>query len=261
MNVDLLIQSVNLRGRLEVPRGARGLIIFVYGGGSSRLSSGNIFLANKLFKVGYATLIFDLLTGDEDRWSVNKFEVDMLTERLIGVTKWCMENEITQGLSIGYFGTSTGSAAALSAAVYWGTKIEAVVSRGGRPDLAMDELDLIEAPVLLIAGGEDKEIIGLNRKAYIKIGCVKKMEIVLGASHLFEELGAMEKVSDLAISWFDKFLFNEVKEGVASVCQEDRPKKVAEKSRPQIANERNSIKATGKRYYLAAKLRNKSTKK
>ena len=202
MKVQLQIQNVSLVGDLEIPSGAFGLVIFAHGSGSSSQSPRNIFVAGELNKAGFATLLFDLLSEKEDKIRKNRFDIELLTERLIGVTKWALESEKTKTLKIGYFGASTGSAAALSAAAYWGTKISAVVSRGGRPDLAMEELDLIEAPVLLIVGGEDKETIDLNRKAYIKIGCVKKTEIVVGATHLFEEPGALEKVARVASQWF-----------------------------------------------------------
>ena len=228
MEVEILIQNIMLKGSLNVPVEPKGLIIFAHGSGSSRFSPRNIFVADELNKEGYTTLLFDLLTEEEDKWPVNKFEIELLTERLIGVTKWCTENEKTKNLKIGYFGASTGSAAALSAAAYWGTKIFSVVSRGGRADLAMEELDLIEAPVLLIVGGNDKEVIDLNRKAYVKIGCVKKMEIVAGATHLFEEEGALEKVAELAINWFNRFLPDEsVKQRIAPISKEKRAQEIA----------------------------------
>lgn len=226
--MELLIRNENLKGFLEIPDNASGLIIFAHGSGSSRMSPRNLFVAEALNKAGFATLLFDLLTEQEEKWPVNKFEIELLTERLIGVTKWCMDNGKTSGLKIGYFGASTGSAAALSAAAYWGTKVYAVVSRGGRPDLAMDELDLIEAPVLLIVGGEDREVIDLNRKAYIKIGCTKKMEVISGATHLFEEEGALEKVAGLAINWFGRFLvYEQAKDRVTPISQEYRANQVA----------------------------------
>ncbi|KKT67961.1 MAG: hypothetical protein UW64_C0033G0006 [Microgenomates group bacterium GW2011_GWC1_44_37] len=152
------------------------------------------------------TLLLDLLTPKEDAVTGNRFDIELLTERLIAVTKWCMENEKTRKLRIGYYGASTGSAAALSAAAYWGTKIKAVVSRGGRPDLAVDVLDLIESPTLLIVGGEDKQVVDYNRFAYQKLGCIKKMEIIAGATHLFEEKGALERVAEISSMWFVKYL-------------------------------------------------------
>ncbi|KKS92759.1 MAG: hypothetical protein UV68_C0036G0023, partial [Candidatus Collierbacteria bacterium GW2011_GWC2_43_12] len=148
----------------------------------------------------------DLLTEEEDRVYENRFNMEILTERLIAVTKWCIEQEKSRGLRIGYFGASTGAAAALSAAAYWGTKIKAVVSRGGRPDLAMEVLDLIESPTLMIVEGEDKQVIDLNRQAYQKIGAIKKMEVIQGATNLFEEERAMGKVAELTGLWFVKYL-------------------------------------------------------
>lgn len=218
MEIEILIQNVLLKGELNVPLEAKGIIIFSYCDGNSTLNSTNQFVVEKFNMAGYATLLLDLLIEEEEKWPVNKFEIGYMTERLIGVTKWCVENEKTRGLKIGYFGLNTGSAVALSAAAYWGTKIVAVVSLGGRPDLAMEELDLIEAPVLLIVEEEDKEIIDYNRKAYVKIGCVKKMEIVLKATHSFEVEGTQEKMAELAKNWFNRFLLDEgVKERIASV--------------------------------------------
>jgi putative phosphoribosyl transferase len=206
MEVEILIQSARLLGDLNIPDEAKGLIIFAYGSGKGRLNPRNTFLASKLNATGLATLVFDLLMDEEKNEVSEKTDINNLTERLIGVTKWCTEKTETKGLKIGYMGAGVGSAVALSAAAYWGTKIVAVVSRGGRPDLAMEELDLIEAPTLLIVGGKDNKGIVFNRKAYIKIGCVKKMEIVLGATHLFEEPGMMEKVAELASAWFLRFI-------------------------------------------------------
>lgn len=206
MEVAILIQNVELRGILEVPAKAKSLVIFAHGSGSGRLSERNMLVAAELQKLGIATLLFDLLTEKEDKVYENRFNIEILTERLIAVTKWCLEGEKTRGLRIGYYGASTGAAAALSAAAYWGTRIKAIVCRGGRPDLAMEVLDLIESPTLLIVGGEDKQTIDFNRQAYQKIGAVKKTEIIIGATHLFEEPGAMEKVAELTGSWFMKYL-------------------------------------------------------
>jgi putative phosphoribosyl transferase len=206
MELQIQIQNVILKGDLKITDNAVGLVIFAYGSGNGCFNSRNIFMAEELNMRGLTTLLFDLLTEEEKE---NKFNIELLTERLIGVTKWCMEKEETKRLRMGYLGESIGSAAALSAAAYWGTKIGAVVSRGGRPDLAMEELDLIEAPILLIVGGNDKEDIDFNRKAYVKIGGVKKMEIVPGTTHLFEEPGAMEKVASLAGEWFSKHLIKD----------------------------------------------------
>jgi dienelactone hydrolase len=197
MEIEIQIQNVDLKGMLEISGEENSLVIFTHGSGSDRYSKRNGLVADELQKLGVGTLLLDLFTKEEDEVAKNRFKVELLTERLIAVTKWCMENERTKKLRIGYYGVGTGSAAALSAAAYWGTKIKAVVSRGGRPDLAMDVLDLIESPTLLIVGGEDRQVIGFNRKAYQKLGCVKKMEMVAGA---------MEKVVDISTMWFVKYL-------------------------------------------------------
>lgn len=201
-----MIQNVELNGRLEVPKGAEGLVVFTHEIGSGRFSERNQEVATGLNDLGIGTLQFDLLTQEEEAVIKNRFDIETLTERLIAVTKWCMENEKTKKLRLGYFGEGLGAAAALSAAAYWGTKIKAVVCRGGRPDLAIEVLDLIETPTLLIVGGEDKEEIELNRPAYQKIGAIKKLEIVPGATHTFEESGAMARVIELAGLWMVKYL-------------------------------------------------------
>ena len=206
MDITIIIQNVELKGVLEIPAKAESLVIFAHGSGSGRLSERNSFVARELKKSGMATLLFDLLTEKEDQVYENRFNIETLTERLIAVTKWCVESDRTRKLRIGYFGASTGAAAALSAAAYWGTKVKAIVCRGGRPDLAMEVLDLIESPTLLIVGGEDKQAIDLNRQAYQKIGAIKKIEVVTGATHLFEEPGTMEKVAEPSTQWFIKSL-------------------------------------------------------
>ncbi|KKT39846.1 hydrolase [Candidatus Collierbacteria bacterium RIFOXYB2_FULL_46_14] len=206
MEIEIPVQNIDLKGVLNLPIQNKSFVIFTHGSGGGRYSLRNNYVAKELQKLGMGTLLFDLLSEKEDESEENRFNIELLTERLIAVTKWCTEEERLKGCLFGYFGTSTGSATALSAAAYWGTKIKAVVSQGGRPDLAVDILDLIESPTLLIVGGEDKQVIGYNRLAYQKLGCIKKMEIVAGATHLFEEDGAMEKVSDLTTLWFTKYL-------------------------------------------------------
>ncbi len=200
--VKIKVVGEELSGLLVVPDGAVGLVIFAHGSGSSRMSPRNTYVAEELNNAGLATLLFDLLTEEEDQVYENRFNIELLTDRLVGVTRWCMDNPKLADLRIGYFGSSTGAAAALSASAYYGTKIKAVVSRGGRPDLTGDELDLIESPTLLIVGGEDKETIDFNRQAYTHMGCEKKMEVIPGATHLFEEEGALERVAELAVIWF-----------------------------------------------------------
>lgn len=202
--VTLKIGGVDLTGDLSMVEGAIGLVIFAHGSGSSRKSPRNRFVAEQLNNIKISTLLFDLLTEEEDKLSDNRFDIELLTDRLVGVTKWCMENERTRDLPLAYFGSSTGAAAALSAAAYWGLKIKSVVSRGGRPDLAGEVLDLVESPTLLIVGGADRQTIDLNRQAYIHIGCEKKTEVIPNATHLFEEPGALEKVAELAGKWLVK---------------------------------------------------------
>lgn len=199
MEVVILIQNLELKGNLDIPEGADRLVIFAHGNGDGRLSERNRLVAVGLQKLGMATLQLGLLTEEEEKIHENIFNIETLTERLIAVTKWCMENEKTKLLRLGYFGSGTGGAAALSAAAYWGTKIKAVVTHGGRSDLAMEVLDLIESPTLLIVGGEDKRVIDFNRQAFQKIGAVKKMEVVHGPE-------TMDKVVELGGMWFVKYL-------------------------------------------------------
>jgi dienelactone hydrolase len=162
-------------------------------------------VASYLNKKSFGTLLFDLLTEEEDFDYSNRFNIDLLTSRLITTTRWIEEHEISKGYSIGYFGASTGAASALLAAASL-PQIGAVVSRGGRPDLAIKMLPLVKAPTLLIVGGLDTEVIQLNRQAYNKLTCIKKLEIVPDATHLFEEHGKMDEVSEFAGEWFEKYL-------------------------------------------------------
>lgn len=195
-----------LEGSLVVPKGAKGLVIFAHGSGSSRLSPRNNFVAGELQKRKIATLLFDLLTEEEDQRYENRFNIPLLAERLVAATGWAMRQPGAKGLKTGYFGASTGSAAALIAAAKMGAGIRAVVSRGGRPDLAMDELPSVKAPVLLIVGGNDYEVIKLNEAACAKLKTAKELVLVPGATHLFEEPGALEEVARLAAEWFAKYL-------------------------------------------------------
>ncbi len=195
-----------LEGNLIIPKGAKGLVIFAHGSGSSRLSPRNNFVAGELQKRKIATLLFDLLTEHEDERYENRFNIPLLAERLAAATEWVMRQPQGGKLKVGYFGASTGSAAALIAAAKMGTGIHAVVSRGGRPDLAMAALPFVEAPVLLIVGGNDYEVIEMNETAFARLKCEKKLEIVPGATHLFEESGALEEVARLAAEWFSKYL-------------------------------------------------------
>ena len=192
-------------GELVVPDEAIGVVAFAHGSGSSRLSPRNRFVADRLQGDGIATLLFDLLTEKEDRDYETRFDIDLLTHRLLGATEWLQQLGPVRHLPIGFFGASTGSAAALRAAAD-NAAIGAVVSRGGRPDLAMDELPRVRAPTLLIVGGNDDVVIELNRSAYARITAVKALEIVPGATHLFEEPGTLNQVARLAAGWFHKYL-------------------------------------------------------
>lgn len=200
------IDKINLEGNLIIPKSAKGLIIFAHGSGSSRLSPRNNYVAKMLQEANFATLLFDLLTEEEDADYANRFDIPLLAKRLEAVTNWIMQHPQTQNLSIGYFGASTGSAAALIAAANLGEKIKAVVSRGGRPDLANKFLSQVTAPTLLIVGGEDFDVIELNQAASKLITATKKISIVPGATHLFEEPGTLEQVAKLATEWFKKYL-------------------------------------------------------
>ncbi|RBL88348.1 dienelactone hydrolase family protein [Chitinophaga flava] len=189
---------------LQVPEAAKGLVIFAHGSGSSRLSPRNNFVADILNKHQMATLLTDLLTPAEDEIYENRFNINLLSNRLIKVSEWSMEQAALQQLSVGYFGASTGAAAALQAAAQ-NNRIEAVVSRGGRPDLSKN-LSQVQAPTLLIIGSLDIAVIELNKQAYDELRCEKKIEIVQGASHLFEEPGTLDSVSNLAADWFERYL-------------------------------------------------------
>lgn len=207
--VQITIDSITLEGALTIPDQARGIILFAHGSGSSRFSPRNILVAKELQEAGLATLLIDLLTEDEDEIYENRFDIDLITQRLIDVTSWIQKQPDTKRLKIGYFGASTGAAAALKASAKLGPKICAVVSRGGRPDLANEVLSQVKAPTLLIVGGDDLEVIELNKEAYEKLKCVKEFEIIPGATHLFEEPGKLEWVAKYAADWFDKYLVEE----------------------------------------------------
>ena len=204
--VHIPVGMVMLEGALEIPEGAKGIVLFAHGSGSSRHSPRNNYVARVLRNNGLGTLLLDLLTPEEDLNYEMRFNIDLLAERLIAATKWLMEVDEAKRLNVGYFGASTGAAAAIETAASMGDKVSAVVSRGGRPDLAWPYLDSIKAPTLLIVGGYDDVVIGMNEKALREINAVKKMEIVPGATHLFEEPGTLEAVAGLASAWFVKYL-------------------------------------------------------
>lgn len=205
-HVRIPVDSVTLEGDLDMPEGAGALVVFAHGSGSSRLSPRNRFVAGELRKAGFGTLLFDLLTGEEDEVYENRFDMDLLTERLGAATRWLRGTAEARGKKIGYFGASTGSAAALRAAAEPGSDIGAVVSRGGRPDMAKDALGRVRAPTLLIVGGLDDVVIVLNEEALKLIQAEKELTIVPGASHLFEEAGKLEEVARLAAEWFKRHL-------------------------------------------------------
>jgi dienelactone hydrolase len=206
MEVLIPAGKVSLPGTATIPEGAGGIVAFAHGSGSSRHSPRNRYVAEVLHEYGIATLLFDLLTPREDQTYETRFDIALLTERLLAAVDWLEKNKDTQGMKIGCFGASTGAAAALQAAAKH-PAIAAVVSRGGRPDLAGPQaLALVRAPTLLIVGGRDDIVIDLNRQAYGLLQCEKKLEIVPGATHLFEESGTLEQAAEHAARWFTKHL-------------------------------------------------------
>lgn len=204
--VEIRISDVVLEGDLFIPTDARGIVLFAHGSGSSRHSPRNRYVAGVLQKEGMATLLIDLLTKKEDSVYETRFNIDLLVSRLIEITEWLKSQEETKALPVGYFGASTGAAAALKAAARSEVEIVAVVSRGGRPDLAESALEKVEAPTLLIVGGDDSVVIELNQVAYRKLNSPKELVIVPGATHLFEEPGTLEEVARLATGWFQKYV-------------------------------------------------------
>jgi dienelactone hydrolase len=204
--VRIRVDSVTLQGVLAIPAGAPGVVLFAHGSGSSRLSPRNNFVAGVLRESGIGTLLFDLLTEEEDTVYETRFDIRLLTDRLTATTRWLTAQPNTRKLKVGYFGASTGAAAALEAAAALGTTVRAVVSRGGRPDLAGPVLDRVKAPTLLIVGGHDDVVIELNRQAYDRLKSEKELVIVPGATHLFEEPGTLEEVARLAAEWFTRHL-------------------------------------------------------
>jgi putative phosphoribosyl transferase len=197
---------VELEGNLSVPEGARSAVLFAHGSGSGRHSPRNRYVARVLREAGLATLLIDLLTPEEEEVDLRtghlRFDIGLLADRLAGATDWLMENPGTSNLRIGYFGASTGAGAALVAAAERPEAVGAIVSRGGRPDLAGDALPLLKAPTLLIVGGDDVPVIAMNEEAFAQMHAEKELKIVPGATHLFEEPGALEEVARLAAGWF-----------------------------------------------------------
>jgi dienelactone hydrolase len=201
---------VLLEGNLTLPEGARGIVLFARGSGSSRFSPRNCYVAQQLNREKLATLLVDLLSPEEEavdlRTARLRFNIGLLAERLVGVTDWLVRQPDTRPLRIGYFGASTGAAAALVAAAERPQIVRAIVSRGGRPDLAGPAFACVEAPTLLIVGGDDMPVIELNRAALAQLRCEKRLVIVPGATHLFEEPGALDEVARLAREWFQQYL-------------------------------------------------------
>jgi dienelactone hydrolase len=209
-SVDIPVGDATLDGDLHIPAQASGLVLFVHGSGSSRHSPRNQFVAQVIRAAGLGTLLFDLLTPEEERIDLRtpylRFNMDLLAGRLEEVTAWVADTDATRHLRIGYFGASTGGGAALIAAARLGQRIGAVVSRGGRPDLAGALLPKVLAPTLLIVGGRDDMVIQLNEAAYAQLQCEKAIRIVPGATHLFEEPGALDEVARIATEWFQQHL-------------------------------------------------------
>lgn len=205
-SISIQLDGIILQGDLAIPKNAIGMVIFSHGSGSSRLSPRNRYVAEVLQQKGLATLLFDLLTEDEDRVYDSRFNIGLLTLRLIDVTQFIQHQEEIKNLPIGYFGASTGAASALRAAAHFEKDISAVVSRGGRPDLALEDLHKVTAPTLLLVGGRDNVVIELNQKAYKKLRCERKLEIIPQATHLFEEPGKLEEVAKQSADWFASYL-------------------------------------------------------
>jgi putative phosphoribosyl transferase len=202
--------GIELEGNLGVVDGAGGVVLFAHGSGSGRSSPRNLYVARILRQAGLSTLLIDLLTAEEEAVDLRtrqlRFDIVMLAERLVGATDWLRDNPDTQNMRIGYFGASTGAGAALVAAAERPDEVGAVVSRGGRPDLAGEALSRVEAPTLVIVGGSDVPVIGMNEEALGRMHVEKQLDIVPGATHLFEEVGALKEVSRLATAWFRRYL-------------------------------------------------------
>jgi len=204
------IENIVVEGDLTLPSNTQGMVVFVHGSGSSRLSPRNQYVAQKFNQASIATLLFDLLTPNEEKIDVltaeYRFNIDLLTNRLIGATQWLQNKPQTKKLKLGYFGASTGAAAALIAATKLSDTVTAIVSRGGRPDLAGAYLSQVKAPTLLLVGGWDEEVIELNRQAQNQMTNQNGLTIIPNATHLFEEPGKLEEVAKYATEWFKRFL-------------------------------------------------------
>jgi putative phosphoribosyl transferase len=208
--VRIPVGAIELEGNLGVVEDSEGVVLFAHGSGSGRSSPRNLYVARVLRQAGLSTLLIDLLTAQEEALDLRtrrlRFDIGLLAERIVGATTWLRDEPATQNLKIGYFGASTGAGAALVAAAERPDEVGAVVSRGGRPDLAGEALSRVEAPTLLIVGGSDVPVIGMNEEALGRMHVEKRLEIVAGATHLFEEVGALEEVARLAAAWFRRYL-------------------------------------------------------
>lgn len=204
--VNIPVDGLELAGELEIPKDAKGLVIFAHGSGSSRHSPRNIAVAQRFRTRSLATLLVDLLTKQEDSDYENRFDIHLLTKRLESITNWASHINQIQNLPIGYFGASTGAAAALLAASTSEGVVRAVVSRGGRVDFAGKVLDTLTVPVMLIVGQNDFDVLGLNEEAFLRLKGKKELSIIPGATHLFEEAGALDRVAILAAEWFNEYL-------------------------------------------------------
>jgi pimeloyl-ACP methyl ester carboxylesterase len=197
---------IQLEGTLDLPAGCSSVVVFAHGSGSSRFSPRNRFVAKELSGRGIATLLLDLLTAEEDLVYRTRFDIELLSTRLAYVTDWLNTRPELKTASVGLFGASTGAAAALKTAAASGKKIRSVVSRGGRPDLAEGYLHQVRCPTLLIVGGDDRDVLRLNQEALAQLTCEKRLAVVPGATHLFEEPGKLEEVARLASDWFERYL-------------------------------------------------------
>lgn len=206
--VQIPADTAALAGSLHVVPAARGVVVFAHGSGSGRLSARNQAVARQLQAAGFSTLLFDLLTPAEDRVRANRFDLELLTRRLVAATQWAQRQPELADTPLGLFGASTGAGAAIRAEVALGPCVHAIVSRGGRPDLAGPALTRVRAPTLLIVGGADTEVLALNVAARARMpeDTVAKVEVIAGATHLFEEPGALQRVADLATAWFRAYL-------------------------------------------------------
>jgi putative phosphoribosyl transferase len=204
--VKIELDTATLEGILGVPEKAKAVVVFAHGSGSGRLSPRNSYVAKVLQQAGMGTLLFDLLTREEDRIYARRFDIDMLVRRLVATTKWLSARPDLKPMALGYFGASTGAAAAIQGAALLGNAIKAVVSRGGRTDLAMPYLNKVTVPTLLIVGELDVEVLQLNRQAVARLAGVRELAVVPGATHLFEESDTLEQVAHLAREWFVRHL-------------------------------------------------------